>query len=124
MGGLLAIDSYRPVFAVALVLALGQLLVTLRMTEPAAEVSTPPMLLSQLRLSIGHLADRYLGWIFFYGFVMVTLEHVAFEMMPLWLTELLGRSADDVGTTPLFAGLVFAVTSLVGAVAALGRARR
>ncbi len=120
VGGLLALVGYRSVFAVALALAAVQVVVAMRMTEPPRPTRTapPPMLLSQLRLSVGHLADRYLGWIFFYGFVMVTLEHVAFEMMQPWLTELLGRSADDVGTTPVFAGMVFAVTSFVGAAAA------
>lgn len=118
VGGLLVLVGYRLLFAAALLLALIQLAVTLRMTEPPRVAAQPLMLLPQLRRCVGHLSDRYLGWIFFYGFVMVTLEHVAFEMMPLWLTEVLGRTADDVGVTPLYAGAVFAVTSFVGAGAA------
>lgn len=59
-----------------------------------------------------------MGWIFFYGIVLVTLEHVAFEVMQPWLTEVLGRSPDDVGATPLFAGIVYAAVAFVGAGAA------
>ena len=118
VGGLLALVGFRVVFVVALALAVAQVAVAVRLVEPPATGGRPPMLFSQLRRCVGYLSDRLLGWIFFYGFIMVTLEHVAFEMMPLWLTEALGRSADDVGATPLFAGAVFAVTSFVGAGAA------
>ena len=120
VGGLLAFNGFTGVFVVALALAVVQLAVTLQLSEPpaAADAVSPPMLFSQIRRCLQDLSDRYLGWIFFYGFVMVTLEHVAFEMMPPWLTEVLGRTADDLGSTPLFAGILFAVTSLVGAGAA------
>ncbi len=118
VGGLLAMLGYRWVFLVALILAAVQLVVAWKLTEPPMTGGRSLMLLPQLKRSVAYLSDRYLAWIFFYGFVMVTLEHVAFEMMPLWLTEVLGRTADDLGSTPLYAGMVFAVTSFIGAGAA------
>ncbi|MGI9594528.1 MAG: MFS transporter, partial [Acidimicrobiales bacterium] len=72
----------------------------------------------QLLRCIGYLRDRYLGWIFFYGIAMVTLEHVAVTVLQPWLTDVLGRSPDDVGATPLFSGLVFASFSIIGAASA------
>ena len=107
----------RAVFVVSLVLAIVQFGVTLRLVEPGS-THRAEMFHGQIRSCISYLADRYLGWIFFYGILMVTLEHVAFELMQPWLTEVLDRSADEVGATPLLSGAAFAVTSLVGAVAA------
>ncbi len=117
-GGLLALVGYWLVFATALALAVAQAVVAFRLTEPPATGVGSPMLWPQIKRCLEYLSERYLAWIFFYGFVMVTLEHVAFEMMPLWLTEVLGRTADAVGSTPMWAGVVFAVTSFVGAAAA------
>ena len=48
----------------------------------------------------------------------MTLEHVAFSVMQPWLTALTGRTADDVGSTPIYSGLVFAMVAFVGAGAA------
>lgn len=71
---------------------------------------------------LGHLAaygrDRAVAWLFFYGILLVTLEHVAFVLLQPWLTAVLDRPADSVGATPLLAGVVYAGTSLVGAAAA------
>ncbi len=93
---------------------------------PTAELGSPSPpspagaegLFRQLRLCVGYLGDRYLGWIFCYGIAMVTLEHVAVTVLQPWLTEVLGRTATEVGSTPLFSGLVFASFSLVGALSA------
>ena len=117
IGGAVGWFNLRAVFAVALSLAVVQLLATLRMVEPPT-IHRAELFFGQLRTCVGYLAERYLGWIFFYGILMVTLEHVAFTLMQPWLTELLGRAPNDVGATPVFSGLLFAVTSLVGAMAA------
>jgi len=118
VGGVVGLVEVRLVFAIALVLAIGQFLVALRLEEPTTESTRAEGLTTQLGTCLRYLADRYLGWVFFYGIVLVTLEHVAFTLMQPWLTEVLGRTADDVGATPIFAGAVFAVTSAIGAVAA------
>jgi MFS family permease len=116
-GGLLGLVDVRWAFLLSGVLAMAQLAVTMRLFEPPATSHAEP-LLRQLRTCIGYLGDRYLGWIFFYGIVMVTLEHVAFTIMQPWLTEVLDRTADDLGSTPVLAGVLYATTALVGALAA------
>mgnify|MGYP001817472969 CR=1 FL=1 len=117
LGGALGVIDLRLAFAASLLLALAQLAVAMRLAEPPGERHADP-LGRQLALCARYLRQRFLGWIFFYGILMVTLEHVAFSLMQPWLTEVLDRPADDVGATPLFAGVVFAVTALGGAAAA------
>lgn len=117
IGGLLGLVDLRLAFAASLVLAIVQLAVAMRLTEPPGEHRADP-LGRQLRLCARYLRGRFLGWIFFYGILLITLEHVAFSLMQPWLTEVLDRPADDVGATPLFAGAVFAATAAVGALAA------
>ena len=87
------------------------------MTEPPVEQHAEPFV-RQLTTCVGYLRHRYIGWIFLYGIVLVTLEHVAFTLAQPWLTEVLNRTADDLGATPLLTGVVFAVTAFVGAAAA------
>ena len=116
-GGALGLVDLRLAFVASLLLAVAQFAVTLRLTEPPAEHHADRFHV-QLAMCARYLGQRYLGWILFYGILLVTLEHVAFSLMQPWLTEVLGRTADDVGSTPLFAGVVFAATATLGAVAA------
>ena len=117
LGGALGLIDLRLAFAVSLLLAVAQLAVTLRLTEPE-HASHGERFVTQLAMCGRYLGQRFIGWIFFYGILLVTLEHVAFALMQPWLTEVLGRSPDDVGATPLFAGVVYAATASVGALAA------
>lgn len=117
IGGLVGLIDLRLAFAASLVIAIAQLVVSLRLTEPPSEHHADP-LGRQLATCARYLRGRFVGWIFFYGILLVTLEHVAFSLMQPWLTEVLDRPADDVGATPLFAGVVFAVTAVGGALAA------
>lgn len=117
LGGVLGLIDLRLTFVASLLLAVGQLVVTFRLAEPPAR-QTADVITKQLALCIGYLRHLDLAWIFFYGIILVTLEHVAFSMMQPWLTDVLGRSPEDVGATPLVAGLVFAVVAFVGAGAA------
>jgi MFS family permease len=120
VGGLIGLVELRLVYVAALVLALAQLSVTMLLREPprkAADVP-PRSLLSGVGGSLSYLRNRFVGWIFLYGVAMVTLEHVAVTVLQPWLTEVLGRPASDVGSTPLIAGLVYAGFALVGAGAA------
>jgi MFS family permease len=116
-GGALGLIDLRWAFAASLLLAVCQLGVTTQLAEPPTTTHAEP-LGRQLALCGSYLRHRLIGWIFFYGIILVTLEHVAFTLMQPWLTEVLGRSADDVGTTPLFSGIVFATVAFVGAGAA------
>lgn len=146
-GGAVGYVSLRAVFALALGLAVAQLIVAMRLVEPPPDDSsgTEPVVASgpgadveavgaigsvdgsasragglgvQLRDCVGYLRHPFLGWIFAYGVAMVTLEHVAVSVLQPWLTELNDGTATDIGATPLLSGAVFAVVALVGAGAA------
>ena len=116
-GGMVALADVRWAFVVSLLLAIGQFGVTLRLTEPPARGRADTML-RQVRTCLGYARDRLVGWILFYGVLAVTLEHVAFTLMQPWLTEVLDRTADDLGGTPLLAGGLYASVAVVGAAAA------
>ncbi len=117
VGGALGYIDLRLAFAASLVLAVCQFVVASRLTEPPVEQHAEPFV-RQLTTCVGYLRHRYIGWIFFYGIVLVTLEHVAFTLAQPWLTEVLDRTADDLGATPLLTGVVYAATAFVGAAAA------
>lgn len=128
VGGALGLVDVRLAFAVALVLALVQLGVASALREPPAGPQglalgmAPTAGRTSWLRELGQLAaygrDRAVAWLFIYGILLVTLEHVAFVLLQPWLTAVLDRPADSVGATPLLAGVVYAGTSLVGAVAA------
>ena len=116
-GGALGLIDLRLAFVASLVAACAQLLLTLRLVEPPV-LSSSALIDRQLRRCLAYLKDRYLGWIFGYGILMVVLEHVAFTMLQPWLTEVLGQTADALGSTPLISGMLIAGVSFVGAAAA------
>ncbi len=122
LGGSLGLIDVRLAFVASGIASIGQFAVAARLTEPPHHREAAPFV-AQLRICAASLRDRWLGWIFFYGVLMVTLEHVAFSVMQPWLTEVLDRPADDLGSTPLLAGIVYAVTAVLGAGAARGSAR-
>jgi len=116
-GGLLGLIDVRLAFVASLTLAIAQLVVAWLLAEPPVDHHAEPFV-RQLRTCVGYLRNRYLGWVFFYGIVLVTLEHVAFTLSQPWLTGVLDRTADDLGATPLLSGVVFAATATIGAIAA------
>ncbi len=116
-GGLLGLIDVRWAFVAAASLAVVQLAIALRFVEPPITDRAEPFV-RQLRQCLGYLRHRYVGWLCFYAVVTVTLVHVAFTLMQPWLTLVLDRTADDLGSTPLLAGAVYATTALVGAGAA------
>lgn len=117
VGGALGLVDLRLAFVASLVLALGQLAITMRLSEPPALGRPEPIVGSVVRC-LRYLGDRYLGWIFLYGVLLVVLEHVAFTILAPWLAEVLGRSPTDLGAAPLVAGVMFAVVAIGGGGAA------
>lgn len=117
VGGLFGLIDVRAAFPVALVAALAQFAVTLRLTEPPS-TSTAPALLPQVVACVRYLASPFLAWVLFYWVAMVVLAHLAFTLAQPYLTEVLGNTAEAVGETPFVSGLQFAGFNLVGAVAA------
>lgn len=117
LGGVLGLLDLRLTFVASLLTALGQMALAAALTEPPSRTRADPIG-RQLIRCLSYLRSPYVGWLFFYGILLVTLEHVAFTMMAPWLTDVLGRSPNDLGATPLFTGVVFAAVSFVGAGAA------
>jgi hypothetical protein len=97
--------------------AAAQLVVTLRLTEPPMG-DVAPSFLAQMGECVRYLRRPVLAWILGYWVAMVVLEHLAFEVAQPYLTEALGNAADDLGSTPMVAGVQFAGFFVVGAVAA------
>ena len=117
IGGGLGLIDLRLTFAASLVAAVIQFGVTMMLVEPPV-MTAAQMPDNQLLTCFRYLKDRYLGWIFLYGVLMVILEHVAVTVLQPWLTEVLGQTAADLGRTPLVSGAVFAAVSFIGAGAA------
>lgn len=115
-GGAIGLVDLEWPFLVAAALAALQFALTFRLTEPPA--GEADSFVRHVGRSARYLREPMLGWLFFYGIAMVTLEHVAFTPLQPWLTEALGETASDVGSTPLVSGLVIASFSLVGSIAA------
>ncbi len=117
LGGFLGLVDLRLAFATSLLFAAAQLAVTFVLIEPprSGHADRPAR---QVMRCLAYLSDRRLGWIFFYGVLMVTLEHVAFTNSQPWLTEVLGQDASEVGITPLVSGVTLAAVAFVGAGAA------
>lgn len=121
LGGVLGLVDVRWAFVASGILAVGQLAVTTQLHEPPHSGQAASFG-RQLAMCASYLRSRWLGWVFFYGILLVTLEHVAVSILQPWLTEVLDRPADDIGSTPLLAGAIYAVTAFVGAGAARGSA--
>ena len=117
VGGLLGLIDVRWAFVASGLVAICQLAVAMQLVEPP-RTGQASSFGRQLAMCASYLRSRWLGWIFFYGILLVTLEHVAFSVMQPWLTEVLDRPADDIGSTPLLAGVIYAITAFVGAGAA------
>jgi len=114
-GGVVGLIDVRLAFAAGIVFAALQLLVTFQLIEPprSADSAAAPFH-HQIAACIGHLKNGPLAWIFGYGIAMVVLEHVAFTLLQPWLTEALGHTASDLGSTPLLSGITIATSYLVG----------
>lgn len=117
LGGLLGLIDVRWAFVASAILAVVQLGVAMQLVEPP-RTGRASSFGKQLAMCASYLRTRWLGWVFFYGILLVTLEHVAFSIMQPWLTEVLDRPPDDIGATPILAGGIYAVTAFIGAGAA------
>lgn len=116
-GGALALIEIRLAFAAALIAALAQLAITLRLEEPPRHIATP-LLHRQLADCVAYLRRPILRWVLGYWIAMVVLEHLAFELSQPYITAALDNTADRVEETPIVAGILFAGFGVVGALAA------
>lgn len=121
-GGALGLVDLRLTFVFALLIAVAQLGVSLAMREPPRPSVRVPFA-QGLRTSLRYLKDLQVAWFLGYLILLATLHHLSVALMQPWLAEVLGKSPDEFGGTPLFAGIVMAVIGLVGAVGAANAAR-
>ncbi|MDH3705315.1 MAG: MFS transporter [Acidimicrobiia bacterium] len=117
VGGALGTVDLRLPFAVAAVVALVQLVIAGQLSEPPRSYSEQ-RLLSQVGQCLAYLRRPLLGWLFFYVVAQITLEHLSVELGQPYIAELLGESADDLQSAPLFVGVLLAVVALVGSMSA------
>ena len=120
VGGTLGLIDLRLPFAASLVAATYQLTVALRMVEPVAAGHDSPAAAAtgQLRAALRYLSRPGLAWIFLFMTVQEPLEGLVIDMIQPWLTEVTGASLADAGAAPFYSGLLVAVISVIGAVAA------
>jgi len=120
LGGLIGWIDLRLVFVFSAVVALGQFLVASQFAEPprSAERAAATNFGAQLADCLTYLRSRFLLWIFGFWIAMVVLEHLAFTLAQPYLTEALGFTEDALGSTPIWAGVMFASFSFIGAIAA------
>lgn len=120
VGGLVGWVDLRLVFVLSMVAAAAQFVVASMFTEPpAAEESAGAAGFgTQLNRCFAYLQSPFLMWVFGFWVAMVVLEHLAFTLAQPYLTEALGFTEDALGSTPVWAGVLFASFSFVGAFAA------
>ncbi len=117
VGGAVGLIDVRVVFPLSMVAATAQLAVTWWLSEPPQKQAAADFF-AQLVECARYVRRPQLAWVLGYWMAMIVLEHLAFEVAQPYLTEALGNAADDLGETPLVAGVQFAGFFVVGAVAA------
>jgi len=116
-GGALGLIDLQLPYAVALVAALAQLGVTLRLVEPSGEPHTAPGDLLQV---LGYLRVRILAWVAAYVLGEVVTIHLSSELVAPYLVGVLGEGFDQIDRAPLAIGLLSAFIALVAAAAVSG----
>lgn len=123
IGGLLGWVDLRLVFWFSTAAALVQFALAWQLAEPPRQREAHAAgFATQLESCMRYLRQPLLRWVLAFWIAMVTLEHVAFTLAQPYMTEALGFSFDDVGSTPLWTGALFAMFSLIGAIAAANAA--
>ncbi len=118
-GGAMGLIDLRLAFASCLIFTAWQLAVVARLTEPPqADDAQGLSFVEQLGRCRSLVRQPMLRWIAGYWVAMVVLEHVAQTLAQPYITNALGREPGDLGPTPLVVGLISAVISFVGALAA------
>lgn len=119
VGGALGLIDLRLAFVASLVASVWQLAIAARFSEPPRAVETlVANFVAQLRACSQYLRKPLLRWILGYWIAMVVLEHVAHTLAQPYLAKAMDQTPDELGSTPLVVGVVFALFSLGGAAAA------
>ncbi len=117
VGGGLGVVDLRLPFGASLVGAVVLLVVSLGLVEPEHDrraTAFGPQVVACLR----YLRRPLLAWLLVYVIAQLTLEHLAFDLTQPYLAAVLGEAVDELERTPALSGVVLAVVSGFGAVAA------
>ncbi len=114
-GGILGVFDLRWAYVAALMVALTTLGVTGFMREPASHRgdATGETFTRQLRTCLGYLRRPWLGWLFTFVVVQLTIEHIPYELAQPYVAEALDRPLDDLGPTALVTGVLYALVGVV-----------
>jgi len=120
LAGVLGLWHLELAYVLALVNSIVLLGLSTALHEPARSedgwASGP--LHRQIGSCLRALRSRYLLWLFGYGVVLVSLAHVPSEFTQPYVAAVLGDDMRDVERTPLVAGLLYGINTLVAALAA------
>ena len=121
LGGLVGLVSLRLAYGVSLLGALGALGIAFYFREPASSEQSANGkvgVLEQLRLSLGYMRQPVLMWLMAFAILMTILNHIPYEFYQPYL-DLLGNDGGLLaGRTPLIAGIVMGLSTLLGSWAA------
>lgn len=115
-GGLAMIDLRLP-FAAALVAAVAQLGVTLKLTEPAEPANTVEEHESDASFLsvVGRLRNRLLAWITLYVLGEVIAVHLTSELGAAYVAQVVGEALDEIDKAPMVNAVLAALVALTGA---------
>ena len=114
LGGLLGWVDLRLPFAAALVAAVVELSLALRLAEPSAHSAAPDDP-SRLADVLRRVAEPLLSWLVLYALAEVVMEHLVADLGQSYLAAVVGDGGSDLGAAAAVSGLVVAVVSVVAA---------
>ncbi len=114
VGGGLALIDLRLPFGAALVAAVAQLVVTLKLTEPAGAVQKHESGASLLSV-VGRLRNRLLAWITLYVLGEVIAVHLTSELGAAYVAQVVGEALDEIDKAPMVNAVLAALVALTGA---------
>ena len=117
LGGALGLISLRLAYALSLLGALGALGVAFYFREPMSGGESAGVL-KQLRLTVAYVRQPVLFWLMAFAVLMTILNHIPYEFYQPYINLLGAEGGFFAGRTPLIAGIVMGLSTLLGSWAA------
>lgn len=117
LGGLVALIDLRLAYVLSLLGMIGALWIVFRFEEPAQDPGhTQEGPVAQFLACVGYAGRPTLSWILAFVVLMTILNHVPYEFYQPYI-DLLANNGNALfaGRTPLIAGIVMGISSLLGA---------
>lgn len=112
VGGLAALIDLRAPYLLSCGVAVGIIVVVLRMREPSVRATDRSQvnLVRQLGACVGQWRHRILLLLFLYAAMMIVLNHIPYEYFQPYIETVLGVDGKALAATPAIAGIHVAVT--------------